>query len=87
VRSRLAWLLGLAGLLALVRRRRAHAAAVGPALESPADELRRRLDAAREDDAPEPQPASPEPDLDERRREVHDAARAAVDEMRATPEE
>jgi hypothetical protein len=86
VRSRLAWVIGLAGLLALLRRRRPHAAVVtGP---DPAEELRRRLDETRtEPPAPEPSPAA-SADVDDRRREVHEAGRAAVDEMRgpATPE-
>ena len=81
VRSRLAWLIGLAGLLALLRRRRPHVAAA---------ELRRKLDETQaeqptEEGAPARLAAA---DLDDRRRQVHDAGRAAVDEMRgpATPE-
>jgi len=87
VRSRLAWLIGLAGLLALLRRRRSHPVAV-PASD-PADELRRRLDETREDPPPAPEPPAPPAGVDDRRRQVHDAGRAAVDEMRgpATREE
>ena len=47
----------------------------------PADELRRKLDEARSRE-----PADPElsDDLDARRREVHDRARASADEMRGS---
>jgi hypothetical protein len=85
VRSRVAWLLGLAGLLALLRRRRPPTAAPAP-LADPAGDLRRKLAETREEPAAEP--AEPVADLDERRRRVHDAGRAAVDEMGgAAPEE
>ena len=87
VRSRLAWLIGVAGLLALLRRRRPHVE-VEPG--DPAAELRRKLDETQaEQPTKERAPASPAAaDLDDRRRQVHDAGRAAVDEMRgpATPE-
>jgi hypothetical protein len=60
----------------------------GPA--DPAAELRRKLDETlSEPPAEERAPAPPAAaELDERRRQVHDAGRAAVDEMRgpATPE-
>ena len=79
MRSRVAWLLGLAGLVALFRRRRASAVAVEPFTESPADELRRKLDEVRGEDEAEQAPAA---GLDVRRQKVHDAGRAAVDEMR-----
>jgi hypothetical protein len=88
VRSRLAWLIGLAGLLALLRRRRPRVSVAAPG--DPAAELRRKLDETlAESPAEEGAPAPPPPaELDERRRQVHDAGRAAVDEMRgpATPE-
>jgi hypothetical protein len=85
VRSRLAWLIGLAGLLALLRRSRPRRAVTEP-LADPAAELRRKLDAAEEP----PTASAPEPvgaDLDERRRRVHDTGRAAVDEMGGAPPE
>ena len=86
MRSRVAWLIGLAGLLAFLRRRRSQAVAVEPVADSHAAELRRKLDEnRREAPADETPPAA---GLDERRRQVHDSGRAAVDEMRgATPEE
>jgi hypothetical protein len=79
VRSRLAWLIGLAGLLALLRRLRPRPAELASAPD-PAAELRRKLDATREE-TPVPEAPPPADDLDARRRQVHDAGRAAVDEM------
>lgn len=56
----------------------------------PADELRQRLASTRgsesEPDPPTPQPSS-EPTIDDRRTEVHDDARAAIDEMRKSAED
>jgi hypothetical protein len=80
VRSRLAWLVGLAGLAALLRRRRPRRAEREQPFADPAAELRRRLDAVEEPPtAVEPEPARA--DLDERRRQVHESGRAALDEM------
>ena len=73
----LALLLGGFGLFALLRRRRHRAASV----PSPAEELRSKLAesrAAGESEEPEPQL---EADLEARRREVHDRARGAIDEL------
>jgi hypothetical protein len=79
---RLFVLAALAALAAYFFRRRVPAA---PFVEvsDPADELRRKLDETRaaalvDEDGGD----SPVADLDARRREVHDRARAAVDEMR-----
>jgi len=85
VRGRLAWLLGLAGVLAFFRRRRPRPQPVLEPAADPAEELRRRLEARREApgaELPADVPAArPAQDLDERRRQVHDAGRAAVEEM------
>lgn len=87
MRKPVAWLagaLGIAGLWRLLRRRRrrAEAPAEMPPAADPAEELRAKLAEAR-DAEPEPEP-SPEPaSLEERRRAVHDAGRAAIDEMRS----
>jgi hypothetical protein len=91
VRRGLAWGAGIAGVLAafFLRRKQAPVAHADPAAE-----LRRKLATAREQDAaPAPDSASAdEPaaplDADARRREVHDQARQAIDEMRSseTPE-
>ena len=93
VRGRLAWLIGAAGVAAFVRGRTVRREALPPAAEPGADlwadELRQRLDAARvaggdEDLAEEPADApDASADLEQRRRQVHDVGRAAVDEMRS----
>jgi len=85
----LGWLAALLGLAAFARRwrrRRDDAPAVDPA-----DELRRKLDESRsivsereefeEAETPVDQ-AEPPAGVDERRRQVHEQGRAAVDEMR-----
>ena len=63
----------------------------GPAAEpaaDPADELRRTLEASREDEpARPPADETAEAGLDERRRAVHDRGRAAIDAMRARPDD
>jgi hypothetical protein len=72
-----ALVLGGFGLGAYIRSRRRRR----PELEdSPADELRSKLAESRaaEIDPPEP---SLEADLDERRRDVHDRARGAIDDL------
>jgi hypothetical protein len=70
-----AWLFG--------RRRRKLVPA--PATD-PAEKLKEKLAASR---AAEPEPEQPAAPLDERRRAVHDRARASIDEMRGrgTPPE
>jgi hypothetical protein len=74
---RLLVLTGLAALVAYVLHRRPAATAVDPAVD-PAEELRRKLD---ERAHAEPETALSD-DLAERRRQVHERARAARDEMR-----
>ena len=77
-------LAGIGALAALVRRRRASVEADAP---SPADELKQKLAEAREAAADretfegaETPVDQVEPSVDERRREVHDAARAVIDD-------
>jgi hypothetical protein len=81
-------LLVLTGLVALVayllRRRPVPAAAVEPDVD-PAEELRRKLDETRA--RAEPEAAELGDDLDARRRDVHDRARASADEMRGSTTE
>lgn len=95
MRLRLAWLTGgaLAGLLFFRRRRRGPAPELEPAFD-PAAELRRKLDESRSlagereefESAETPVDEAPAPgELQERRREVHDKGRMAVEEMRADP--
>jgi hypothetical protein len=85
----LAWLAALLGLAAFARRLRRRREEPAPA--DPAEELRRKLDESRslvsereEFEAAETpvDEAHPAVGLDERRRQVHDQGRAAVEEMR-----
>jgi hypothetical protein len=98
MKRRLVWLLAIGGLIWLWLRRGARrpepvadvpaapvpAPAGSDVAADPADELRRKLDETRDTvagtDTP-PAPASVE-ELDAKRRDVHDRARAAADEMR-----
>jgi hypothetical protein len=91
-RRLLAWLgcaFGVAWLLRRLRARPEHAA------PDPADELRQKLQEAREEAVVAPEPpseepagAEPEPEpeapLEDRRRAVHERGRAAIDHMRGT---
>jgi hypothetical protein len=80
-------LLVLTGVVALVayllRRRPVRAAGAEPDVD-PAEELRRKLDESRARSEPEPELSD---DLDARRREVHERARASADEMRGSSSE
>lgn len=85
-------LLALLGGLALVRAllRRRSRLAPPPELPDPrADELRRKLDESRTLVGEQEDLSSGETpvDADERRREVHERGRAAIDEMRKNREE
>jgi len=71
------------GLAWLFRRRRKPVPS--PAADDPAEELKRKLAESRAAEPavePDPEAELPAPPLDERRRAVHDRARAAIDEMR-----
>ena len=82
--KRLLLITGLAALIGyFLRRRLVPAAGVEPDVD-PAEELRRKLDEARGRDEPEPELPD---DLDARRREVHERARASADEMRGSASE
>ena len=90
MRRGFAWAAGLAGLLAAFFLRR-RSSAPGPEQQDPAAELRRKLAAVREaEPASTPEPVVEEPaapaDADARRREVHEQARAAIDEMQGPPD-
>ena len=78
--------LGIAALLHRLKRRRAAAEPSTPATPSvdPADELRRKLAESRTESAATE--TVPEASVSERRAEVHDEARAALDEMRSRAE-
>jgi hypothetical protein len=82
-----AWLAGLAGGAAVYRAFRRQPPVAEP---DPADELKARLAEARAagDDREEfeagetPVDEAPDPDVDARRRSVHERARTAIDEMK-----
>jgi len=97
MRRLLKWLLLTLGIAAIVRKLRAKrgradqqtADATATATEDPADELRRKLADTRESDpgtAPA-ESATSEASVDERRTEVHDQGRSAIDEMRSSTED
>jgi hypothetical protein len=78
-----ALVLGGFGLGAYIRSRRRRR----PELEaSPADELRSKLAESRAAELEPPAPAEPtlEADLAERRRDVHERARGAIDDLSST---
>jgi hypothetical protein len=77
--------LGIAALLRRLRRRKATEAESSPPDQDPADELRAKLAETRAD---EETPAEPPTSatVEERRAEVHEQGRSAVDEMRKPDE-
>jgi len=91
MRKRLTWLLVTLGIAALVRRlkRRGGHAEPAPAAstDDPANELRRKLAESRSADEGENAPTPPETTVEERRAEVHEHGRAALDDMRSSGEE
>ncbi len=103
MRKLLTWVVVTIGIAALVRKLRSRGhedkwTEAPPATADPADELRQKLATTREGDAepsgadepasepPTPEPTS-EPSIDERRTEVHDEGRTAIDEMRKSAED
>ena len=83
---RLLVITGLVALIAYVLRRprRSAPAALEGYADDPAEELRRKLDETRGRAEAE---AELTDDLDDRRRDVHERARAAADEMRGSGSE
>jgi hypothetical protein len=93
VRRLLKWVLLTLGIAALLRKLRSRRAAPEPATETgataaqastddPAEELRSKLAETREPDAPAADEGSvPEGSVEERRADVHEQGRAALDEM------
>lgn len=84
--KRLLLITGLAALIGYFLRRRHFAPSQVEGYADPAEELRQKLDEARSRDAAETEPELSD-DLEARRREVHEKARASADEMRgSTPD-
>jgi hypothetical protein len=81
--KRLLVLSALAAGLVLLSRRRCRRPAQSLPAPDPADELRRKLDEARERQSSAP-PSAPSAadEVDARRRSVHERGRAAIDQMR-----
>ena len=84
----LAWLAGAVGLAALYRSLKRRPEPAPPQADDPAAALKAKLAEARAagDDRAEfesgEKPVDEAPDVDTRRRDVHEQARAAIDEMR-----
>jgi len=92
MRRLLTWLVVTVGIGALVRRLRRprKPALVEPtrppaAGDDPADELRRKLAESRTEEAPEAAPPAEET-IEDRRADVHEQGRAALDDMRDSDE-
>jgi hypothetical protein len=80
--------LGIRAFLRWRKRRRAEAelaAAPPPPPPDPADELRQKLAESRVDDAVDAAP-DPQVTVEERRAEIHEQGRSAVDEMKSSEE-
>lgn len=84
MRRRLTWVLVTLGIAALVRRlrRRAEPELEAHDTDDPADELRRKLADSRSDENDASAPEPPADTVEERRADVHQEGRAALDEMR-----
>jgi hypothetical protein len=80
--------LGIRALLRWWRRRHAEPATLPAAApgSDPADELRRKLAESREDVVEPPAPAAAPVAVTDRRAEVHEQGRAALDEMTSSDE-
>ena len=82
---RLLLITGLAALVAYLLRRRPVVVGGAEPDVDPAEELRRKLDESRA--RSEPDAAELSDDLETRRRELHERARASADEMRGSSSE
>ena len=79
--------LGIYAFLRWRKRRRAEAEiASAPTASDPADELRRKLAEQRDDDAPDEVEEPPDASVADRRADVHEQGRAALDEMKSSDE-
>ena len=93
MRRRLTWLLVSLGVAALIRRlrRRGESEPEAPTPvpttgDDPAAELRRKLAESRTEEAPE-EPEPPEETVEDRRADVHEQGRTALDDMRDAEKE
>jgi len=88
----LKWVVVTIGIAAVVRwfKRRGTEAEVTapsePSADDPADELRRKLAESREADESNEAPKKPDATVEERRADVHEQGRAALDEMKSSDE-
>lgn len=87
MRRLLTWIVVTLGIAAIARRLRkrgqADEAPAPAAEEDPADELRQKLAESRSDEPPaEEPPVTPEASVEERRADVHEQGRSALDQMR-----
>jgi hypothetical protein len=86
MRKLITWAIVTLGIAAIARRLRKRKDAPASSQEAtpagdPADDLRRKLEQSRSEGVS--QEAPPEASVSERRAEVHDEGRAALDEMRS----
>jgi hypothetical protein len=81
VKRLLALLAGGLGLRMLLRRTVFKGRSRPAPVSEPADELRAKLAETRSEDEP-PSPNGNSPDVDDRRADVHERARRAIDELR-----
>jgi hypothetical protein len=92
VRRLLKWIIVPVGIAALVRwfkRRGAETESTAPsvpAADDPAEELRRKLAESRDADESDEPAEAPEATVEERRADVHEQGRAALDEMKPSDE-
>lgn len=79
---------GIRAALRWWKRRQADKAIEAPAppAQDPAEELRQKLAGSREDAMPDEPAEPPATPVTERRAEVHEQGRAALDEMKSTDE-
>ena len=80
--------LGIRAFLRWRKRRKAEAPASGaaPTAADPADELRQKLAENRTETEADEAPAAPEATVDDRRADVHEQARATIDDMKSSDE-
>ncbi len=92
MRKLLTWIVVTVGIAALARKLRQRGAVdepqTAPEVDDPADELRRKLADTREGESSEAAaPPAAEATIEERRSDVHEQARTAIDEMQRSTED